>query len=140
MLTACEKDNPTGGDDVEVGTFTATVDGDAMDFSTGAVATESLLDPEWYMVAGADSDNNNIVMNIPADTGNYDLGVQPDDPNLVINLDGTAWTAISGALNISTSTENNLAGAFNGTLTDDQLNTISVDDGLFNVEIMLVNP
>ena len=140
MLTACEDDDPSGGDDVEVGTFTATVDDVDMDFSTGINAIESPMDPEWYMIAGADLDNNTtIVMNIPGAAGSYDFGGQ-DDPVLVITVEDEAWAAINGTLNLTTLTDSNLAGAFSGTLTDDQFNTISVDDGVFNVAIVQVDP
>jgi hypothetical protein len=136
VLTACDKDNPTGGDDVDVGTLRATVNGTAMDFSSGVSSSESPLDPAWYMVAGSDPDNSSsIVMNIPGETGSYDFGGQ-DGPVMVINVDNLDWVAISGTLNISTSSDSNLAGAFSGTLTDNQLNTIGVDGGVFNVEIV----
>jgi hypothetical protein len=140
LMAGCGDDdnpaNPGGGDDnnFDGGTITATLDGNAVDFSENSAGVDE--DPGWYTFAGGNQGaGETIIVTLPAATGTYDLG-DIGDPSIQLVYNSMAWFAVSGSLTVSSVSDDNIAGTFSGTFEDIMSNTMSLTGGSFDVPIV----
>ncbi len=138
LMAGCGDDDspsdPTGGGQpgIQSGTITATVSGQAKDFSKGSAG---VIGGGTAAISGTNqASTENLVLEVAHANGTYDIAAQ-DGPAITLVHNSAGWFAVSGTVTVTTASSTRLVGTFSGTFNDFQATPLTVVDGVIDVPL-----